>query len=158
MSIANEIIRIQDAKQAFKSNLQQRGITVESTDKIGTYVDLLNNVPYVLKGTLTPEEDLAKFEIDGLNFTPYVLVLTCKELEGYNVANAVVSGMVSKGNPGGIAFVNASGNSSYGGMKSTSTQVSWGNNSVVIEFQSSVTARFKTGYTYEYIIVGGIEQ
>lgn len=158
MSIADEIVRIQDAKQAFKSNLQQRGITVEPTDKIGTYVDLLDNVPYVLRGTLTPEEDLPKFEMDGLNFTPYSLVLTCKELEGCNVADSVVSGMVNKGNPGGISFVNASGNTSYGGLKSTSTLVSWGTNSVLIEVPSSVTARFKTGYTYEYIIVGGIEQ
>lgn len=58
MSIASEITRLQNAKDALKSTIENKGVTVPSSTKLDGYASLVNSIPGIVpEGTINITEN-----------------------------------------------------------------------------------------------------
>lgn len=155
MSIANEIKRLQNAKQELKSAIEKRGVSVQTIDNLDVFASKLDSVPFAVKGTVTPEEDTLTVEINGLNFVPEYILLHCDELEKTTVVGALRNAWFRKNHLGALSYWKSSGVSTTANLSTTSNVVLFYDTGITLKLPDSGIAYFKKGYTYEYIISGG---
>lgn len=158
MSIANEIVRLKGAKEAIKFAINKHGVSVADTATLDLYPEILENVPYAVKGTFTPEKDTDTFELSGLDYEPQALALACRDLEDNIVNSAIVLVFGIKDNLGGVYYYSPVSDKKFALLKSTSEIISWNHGSVKVKILSGNTGYFKKGYTYSYVITGGFAQ
>lgn len=155
MSISNEIERITDAKQSLRDIITSRGIQIDENTLISEYPDLADALPFVVKGTFTPEADTGVFDMRGLDFSPEGVLIGCVELGSAPVLTGIYAMFLFKNQYGFISFCKVEGQSHSVVIKPGSTALSWSDSGVQMEIATGVNARFKKGYTYNYIILGG---
>lgn len=160
MSIAKEIERLKSAKQDIKASIEKRGVTVSDNSTLDVYSQLLETVPYAVKGTFTPEEDTDVFEINGLGYVPSTLSLSCYELYCNVVEKSIVFVYALKGNTALIWFTDSNKQSTGATVSPNVTSIVYfGENNIKITIPSANSRGFfKKGYTYDYVVSGGFEQ
>lgn len=154
MSIANEITRIKGAKEALKSSIEKRGASVSENITIDAYPQLLESMPYVIKVTFTPEEDTQQFSISGLPFAPEFVYAGCNELYALNINNSVIFYTQGKNLRGALYGCEGTNKTSII-ISPTSSMATWENDG----YSFNISAKpycFKAGYSYVYIIAGGL--
>ena len=155
MSIANEITRIANAKNALKEVAISRGVQISDTARISDYPQIFTDLPYVIKGTFTPEEDVNTFEIQGLNFSPECVLLSCVDAGNTAVVNGVYAASLFRNEFSCVAFWRSETASAAATISPQSSLVSWNNSGVQLKFAASTSVCFKKGYTYNFVISGG---
>ena len=153
MSIANEINRIVAAKNDLKEVIKNRGVQIGDNILLDEYASVVENFPFVLKGTFTPEEDVKSFGISGLGFVPCG-VLMCS-VDAYSATSgSIYATYLYKGEYGAVMYLvdKAIG---FASVSPTSAIVQWGDSSVNLTIPATSTVLFKKGYTYNYIVLGG---
>ena len=156
MSIVSEIIRLQTAKQEIRNALEKHGVVVDENSCLDTFAEAVENAPYAVTGTFTPEEDTQLFSVEGLPFEPETVYLSIEE-------DVIVSGIVllmgkGKGNLGFASSYSVEGAQTSTKLSINSALVSFSKNGV--SFNSALSSGrlsdgwFKAGYTYMYYIVG----
>lgn len=155
MSITSEIQRIIEAKAQLTQIIKERGIELEDNILLNDYPSIVEDFPYAVKGTITPEEDITSFSLDGFNFTPTGVVFSCTD--AYGVLGGIFSGFLYKNKESGIMFISeTTGKITGARITPTSPVLTWSENGVALNFPSG-TAYLKMGHTYEYIVIGGKE-
>ena len=154
MSISNEIERIADAKKSLRDVIASRGVQIDDNALISEYPDFADALPFVMKGTFTPESDVVTFEMKDLDFTPEVLLLGCAELGANAVDCGVFIAYLNKKQYGNISFWK-NGENTAASVKPTSSIINWGASSVRVSIPASNNARFLKGYTYSSKVMGG---
>lgn len=153
MSIKTEIERIAQAKSQITQIIQERGINLENNVLLNEYSSIIDEFPYAVKGTITPEEDIPNFSLSGFNFIPTGIVFSCTD--AYGVLGGIFSGFLYRERESGILFTSeTSGKTTVARISPTSPVIEWSDNGVIVNFPTG-TAHLKTGHTYEYIVVGG---
>ncbi len=156
MSIAKEIERLQSAKQDIKSSIEKHGVPVSDDATLDLYSQILDTVPYTVKGTFTPEEDTDRFEISGLAYVPQTLSVSCQELYSNVVAASVVFVYAMKGNTTSIWYTASDMKGTGANAGPNTSVITWGENSVIFKIPAADTKGYlKKGYTYDYVISGG---
>ena len=158
MSIANEIVRLKNAKADMKTALEKRGALVAKDTALDVYSEILESVPYTIHGTFTPEEDTDTFEMNALSFKPQVLVLTCLDLENVVVPSSIALVVGRENNPGGVYYYSPASEKRFAFIKSNSDVITWNENSVKVKVISANSGYFKKDYTYRYVLTGGFNQ
>lgn len=157
MSIANEISRLQTAKQEIKNSLQQHGVIISEEALLNEYATAIDGAPYAVTGFFTPEEDTQVFSVEGLPFELETVYVSLTE-------DIVVNGMVTVLGKTKDCFGIASGFTIDSGALITTRLVL---ESRLIQFtekgcvfncglSSGYIGQtcFKAGYTYKYFLVG----
>lgn len=153
MSIKTEIERIAQAKSQITQTIKERGIELENNVLLNEYPSIIEDFPYAVKGTITPEEDIPNFSLSGFNFVPEGVVFSCTD--AYGIIGGIFSGFFYKGREGAILFTSeTTGKMTVARISPTSLIIEWSDDGVVVSFPSG-TAHLKTGHIYEYIVVGG---
>lgn len=158
MSIANEIVRLKNAKESMKTALLKRGAQVEQDAAIDLYPQILEDMPYAVSGAFTPEEDSDTFEMNALSFEPQAIMVTCNDFEDVIVPASIVFLFARKNNLGGVYYYTPSSDKKYAVIKSSSDVVAWSENGVNVKVAAANSGYFKKGYTYRYVVSGGFNQ
>ena len=159
MSIANEIERIMDAKAKLRSAIESKGITVSDDVILDDYPELFEKCPSAIRGTFTPEEDTKIFTLNNLSFSPQCWALGCVELHNTAIPKSFIQGFHQKGVMGFIRS-RTSDMSQYVAtpINPGSSATNWGSTEFVFAIPDSKDFFFKAGYTYEYMVCGGVSQ
>lgn len=158
MSIASEIERLNSAKENIKTAVIKRGTDVSDAATLDAYSQLIENCPYAINGSFTPEEDTDTFVLSGLNFGPDVLYISCPDLEGVAVDTAILIACCYKDNLGGIYYYSPTLDKKFALLKPTTKIFTWSQNGVEFKITTTNDALFKKGYTYKYACAGGFAQ
>lgn len=159
MSIADEIIRLNESKQDIKDAVEKRGVAVDESATIDRYASFVENAPYAVKGKFTPEEDTYVFSVSGVNFTPVTVVSCCTEFENNVVPGSVEALSLYRGGYSSLRFRDDIGTRMYASISIDSSAVVWTDNGVEFTVSQNTGPKlFKAGYTYEYIVSGGFSK
>ena len=158
MSIANEISRIRNAKTSLQNVMQNRGVSVGDDVLLSDYPQLLEGLPYVLKGSFTPEEDVNSFELSGLDFAPEAVLISCSDLSIELVAGGIFATYLYKDEQSAVLYSVYGTTITFAKIGPKSSMIVWSDQSVQLTIPASSATTFKKGYTYNYIVAGGKPQ
>ena len=117
------------------------------------------NDGYIIKGYCTPEEDTKVLSISDLPFYPEGMVIGCAEAYSNGISSSV-SLFTHLRNICGAIVIGKTGLLSLGGT--SSSRVTYYENGIEFNLISSSSpingAWFKAGYTYRYIVIGGVAE
>lgn len=159
MSIANEVIRLQNAKADIKTSIEKRGATIGTENTIDTYAAILDSCPFIVEGTFIPEADTKIFSMSGLPFTPTYLGICCPSgcSSSSTLVQTVTMGVKPKTEAGGLTYRRANGNNLVAFLGKNSGAIKWTEDSVTLTVPDSAECCFLSGVTYYYYIIGGSE-
>lgn len=155
MSIVEDLSRIINAKNSLRTVIQSRGIQIGENARISDYAEILTSLPYIIKGSFTPEEDVYVFSLSGLDFTPESVLFWNNELATNLVAGGIFSGYLYKGELGAVMYSQNGSNMTFAKITPQSTMLKWDENGVNMTIPASSETTFKKGYTYNYVVIGG---
>lgn len=162
MSIAEEITRLQNAKESIKNSMEKRGAELSEDLLISDFASLIDSIPCVVKGSFTPEEDTKVFSISGLPFAPEFIYLVCNDLYGTEISNATIYVCHGNGYRGSrLGYLDTTEGVAASNLSPDTTLASWTDDGYEIDFSKSTSATglaiFKAGYTYTYFVAGGFK-
>lgn len=152
MSIANEVERIVSAKNELKTELALRGADIKN-DTLDTFASKLKELMHCIKGEWTPEEDTATFGTSGLNFYPEIVVVFNRDMHSLDITEAVSLAVLIRGSTGIVRYRKSDGQISHANVAPTSSVALWSDSGYEVTMPGS-SAKFISGYTYEYYVLG----
>ena len=158
MSIATETQRIIQAKSDLKASIEKRGADIPTDSTIDTFANMLDNCPFGVEGTFTPDSDTKIFEMRGLTFTPKSLFIVCSNecvSSGSGTPLSIIGVNGIKGLKGFVQHRDDSLNVNIAYLGESSSIFVWSEDGVKVIVP--IERYFKSGLVYNYYILGGVE-
>lgn len=120
MSISTDLTRLQSAKAAMKTAMQNKGVTVPDGAKLDAFAALIDSIPAgggsgnIASGTFTPADRLSSVTVEhGLGVAPSVIVVVPLPTGAVDKTNPIAF-YIAKEDVGGISIFGVGGaNSNY---------------------------------------------
>ncbi len=111
MSISTDLTRLQSAKAAMKTAMQNKGVTVPDDAKLDAFAALIDSIPAgggsgnIASGTFTPADASSDVTVEhGLGVAPSVIVVVPMPTGAVDKINPIAF-YIAKKDVGGIAIV-----------------------------------------------------
>lgn len=153
MSIATDIERVIEAKEALKVSIKNRGVDVVDTESLDVYDEKIKACPFAIRGTITPTVSTGTVEITGLPATPTHFSIYCPELMENPISRAYV--MWTRTNGG---YASGFRTVSTADFTQVLSEKGGEYGEGYFSFTTAGTSKFRAGYTYEYYVTGGFSE
>lgn len=111
MSISTDLTRLQSAKAAMKTAIQNKGVTVPDDAKLDAFAALIDSIPAgggsgnIASGTFTPADASSDVTVEhGLGVAPSVIVVVPMPTGAVDKTNPIAF-YIAKKDVGGIAII-----------------------------------------------------